>query len=341
MPKSIYFIILDKDIVQTFKSSDKNFRNFISKMYCDGIREPVSGSFLYGNNISAPRSSLFRPKMGTYYDYIIRTVIGSGQGVTLLAENSMPNKTLWDDNIHSSPGSELNYLWLKLNCLKEDIFYLSAQILRTVSFQWLEKLNEYCSQSKDIILLMMCTIISHILAFYLMKNLIGSNGKPKDNIHSSPSVSMFKRIMKTLGSSSLQILRVCSHTCKAMSGDDGVAIVLAKQERATGKITEDDEDTIRMDDSNLPPENNKKNSNDFIRKIIKNWKVTLRANKGVTVPILFSKLVKLCQSNTKCKVHEVYPLLLNPAMYDLAYGQIKSNPGNMTKGGEDNTTLDG
>lgn len=28
----------------------------------DGIREPVSGSLLYGNNISAPRSFAFRPQ---------------------------------------------------------------------------------------------------------------------------------------------------------------------------------------------------------------------------------------------------------------------------------------
>ena len=303
----------------------------------DGIREPVSGSFLYGNNISAPRRSSFGPETGTYYDYI-RTAIGLGQGVTFLAENSMPNKTPWDDNIRSLPGGELSYLWLKLNCLKED-FISSGPDLKDCQFPVVGKLNEYCSLPEDITLLMMCIVISHILAFYLMKDLIGSNGKPKDNSHISLNVFVFRRKMRTSGSFLVQPLRVCLHSRKVVSKNDGVSVVPAKQERETGKIIEEDVDATRMGDSNLPPEDDN-HFNDLIHKIIKNWKTTLRLSKGVTVPKLFNKLVKLCQTNTKCKVHDIYPLLLDPVMYDLAYNQIKSNPGNMTKGG-DNTTLDG
>ena len=74
--------------------------------------------------------------------------------------------------------------------------------------------------------------------------------------------------------------------------------------------------------------------------MIRNWKEGSKAAKGVKIPEKFVKLMNLCKENKECIVHDIYSLMLNPALYDMAYREIKSNPGNMTKG-TNSETLDG
>jgi len=59
------------------------------------------------------------------------------------------------------------------------------------------------------------------------------------------------------------------------------------------------------------------------------------------LPKRFKKLIELCEHKTKdMKFNDVYKLMFNQRMYEVAYNKLKSNPGNMTVG-INPTTLDG
>lgn len=59
------------------------------------------------------------------------------------------------------------------------------------------------------------------------------------------------------------------------------------------------------------------------------------------LPKKFTKLIDICNRiNNEFKVSDIYPLMFNMTMYEIAYRKLKSNPGNMTPG-IDKTTLDG
>lgn len=59
------------------------------------------------------------------------------------------------------------------------------------------------------------------------------------------------------------------------------------------------------------------------------------------LPKKFTKLIEICnRRKEEFKASEIYPLMFNMNMYEIAYHKLKSNPGNMTPG-IDQVTLDG
>lgn len=58
-------------------------------------------------------------------------------------------------------------------------------------------------------------------------------------------------------------------------------------------------------------------------------------------PKRFTKLIEICKRHpNNFKVSDIYPLMFNINLYEIAYRKLKSNPGNMTPG-IDQVTLDG
>lgn len=63
-------------------------------------------------------------------------------------------------------------------------------------------------------------------------------------------------------------------------------------------------------------------------------------NKG-DLPRRFEKLTEICATpKDGMKINDIYKLMFNVRMYEVAYRKLKSNPGNMTPGISP-TTLDG
>lgn len=63
--------------------------------------------------------------------------------------------------------------------------------------------------------------------------------------------------------------------------------------------------------------------------------------RPVELPKKFTKLVSICERRVDgFKVSDIYTLMFNMEMYEVAYKKLKSNPGNMTPG-IDQVTLDG
>lgn len=63
--------------------------------------------------------------------------------------------------------------------------------------------------------------------------------------------------------------------------------------------------------------------------------------RPIELPKKFTKLVSICERWTKdFKINDIYTLMFNMEMYEIAYNKLKSNPGNMTPG-IDQVTLDG
>lgn len=59
------------------------------------------------------------------------------------------------------------------------------------------------------------------------------------------------------------------------------------------------------------------------------------------LPKKFTKLIEICQKRSEnLKINDIYVLMFNMKMYEIAYRKLKSNPGNMTPG-VDQVTLDG
>ncbi|KAI9725890.1 MAG: hypothetical protein M1834_009467 [Cirrosporium novae-zelandiae] len=59
------------------------------------------------------------------------------------------------------------------------------------------------------------------------------------------------------------------------------------------------------------------------------------------LPKRFTKLIEICERRKEdFKVNDIYTLMYNMEMYEIAYQKLKSNPGNMTPG-IDQITLDG
>ena len=67
----------------------------------------------------------------------------------------------------------------------------------------------------------------------------------------------------------------------------------------------------------------------------------VRPNLKTELPKKFTKLIDICQRKTgDFKVSDIYTLMFNETMYEIAYQKLRSNPGNMTPG-IDEITLDG
>lgn len=68
--------------------------------------------------------------------------------------------------------------------------------------------------------------------------------------------------------------------------------------------------------------------------------VDASAAKG-DLPRRFEKLTQICATHKEgFKVNDIYKLMFNVRMYEVAYHKLKSNPGNMTPGVTP-VTLDG
>lgn len=72
--------------------------------------------------------------------------------------------------------------------------------------------------------------------------------------------------------------------------------------------------------------------------------VTNRDGSGIRpteLPKKYTKLVNICERRIdEFKVNDIYTLMFNTEMYEIAYKKLKSNPGNLTPG-IDKITLDG
>jgi len=51
------------------------------------------------------------------------------------------------------------------------------------------------------------------------------------------------------------------------------------------------------------------------------------------LPKRYEKLMKLCYiPREEVKINDIYPIMFNKKMYEIAYHKLRSNPGNMTPG---------
>jgi group II intron reverse transcriptase/maturase len=230
------------------------------------------------------------------------------------------------------------YLRLKLNCLifLPNWFGGMSQSLYAVSFQHAvgntNRIEHWGS-------LMMCPPHERMFGKPTMSGIEGTNGKPKDTIFSY-LLGILRRIKRTSGSSISESMR--AHACITDALDDGGSVVPAgtppnspsggnggrpperdpgKQAKSKGKISVPE----------ASPETRKK-----AESIVQRWVQRQGYYTGVNIPRKFAKVLVRGQ-NINSHFDSLYPLLLSPAMFDLAYGKVKSNPGMMTKGSTEET----
>jgi len=315
----------------------------------DGIREPVSGSLLYGNNISAPRRSLTGSKRnGT--SITVSAAPDLGWRVTLTpetapTESSMSGKHYGGTASSSLPGCKQTNLWTRLYCLMQAVMESpAAQSLCAVSFQPAVGCDSRGDPSATS---MMCAALDSGVSKSTMSGLNGMNGSPKGSTPILKSLSLtpsfmeglcfgigFRRSKRTLGSP----LHLTRRTllCLANNRGDGGPVVPEElssarlrttgdkpPERGPGKHDESKRDAPAKGDPSLSPE---------AEAIINRWKLREGAYKGVEIPSRFVKVIYRGKYNKNSVFDNLYPLVLSPAMIDIAYGKVKSNPGMMTPG---------
>lgn len=71
--------------------------------------------------------------------------------------------------------------------------------------------------------------------------------------------------------------------------------------------------------------------------IVERWKSIEPSFRGVEVPPKFAKVCARSSKDKRSTFDNLYPLLLDKRMYDLAYDRVKSNPGMMTPGTTEET----
>jgi group II intron reverse transcriptase/maturase len=168
---------------------------------------------------------------------------------------------------------------------------------------------------------------------------VNTNGIPKE-IVSTVLYFGLRRSNRTQGSS--WVAR--PHSGGTASQDDGGSIVPSRGPSGTdlgrdlGKTDKVKSDVSGMDTTF--DEDFYNPSEESVSALIDRWKNIENHAKGITIPPRFIKLVNTCNKNPNCFVYDIYQLLYKNNVYDLAYSQIKSNPGNMTPG-SDGSTLDG
>lgn len=238
----------------------------------------------------------------------------------------------------SSPllGSELKFLWLKLHCLKaysRIVRIVAPQIESAVSFQHWDR--DY-GPFRDIGSLIICAPIGYTSGTSSMRG-ERSNREPK-GIKPFQLSGRLRRIRRTLGSTRK---RTESITRSVPDGVDGGIIV--PPELSAGRVPELVSENIRDKSSvGLLPENPSSilKEEEQIAALALGWKLHETRARGVEIPRTFTKLVNKCKKDKTCKISNIYQILLNPNIIDLAYHKIKSNPGNMTQGST-NLTLNG
>ena len=363
----------------------------------DGIREPVSGSLLYGNNISAPRSFLFRTEKVISFIYTYTTSILDG-GVTYTPEMVSINYSmilkLYAMTVASSlVESELSFPRLKLHCLNPRLRVLSVPKKRSAIYTF----------NKMLFGSMMCP--NKYVIFYSAQKWVKQSKGESKGIESSESIHSggIKRRERTMGStpntadiSGSDKNRVDGEIIVPFRGplyhkviksidlsldkgtekgrvsedhikdgkertsrigrdplDNNPLIDLTFRERLNlnrlkrkvsikvnkkrisrvGKVLQDDNPLLdltfqqRLDEHTL-------------NRLKKAWIIKEKSYSGVLLPQGLNKLNELCMRNKEGKIHDIFDIFKDPAVFDLAYDAIKSNPGNMTPG-IDGSTLTG
>jgi group II intron reverse transcriptase/maturase len=111
--------------------------------------------------------------------------------------------------------------------------------------------------------------------------------------------------------------------------DPGGQGVLKRNATCIGVTIENSDDVSADDLQDFFPENAGK----LINALMKTF-------TGVQVPPKLTKLFRNCARAPNGQVHDIFGLMLDSRLYDMAYQSIKSNPGNMTPG-SDGTTFEG
>jgi group II intron reverse transcriptase/maturase len=313
----------------------------------DGIREPVSGSLLYGNNISAPLCFSFGPKRDDRLNPA-SSAPGSGWLVTVTpysapTEHSMPGKHYKRPVPKDLLECKQKILWLKLICLNRSFgakathqrnpgdATLETQFLRAVSCQ---PAVRYSTRGDLCHGLMMCQRRVKEISEMTMSQSNGTNRKPKEfTNHRRNFVSDYRRMRGTVGSTGVKSmrghreteLRVTESQRIGKSAVDGELVV--PQARVKPVTERGSDESCKAQKNALDGEDSSRQ----VQTVVKRWVGYEKASRGAKVPRRFAKVTKYA----KYKNHvfdKLYQLMLDPTMYDHAYHAIKSNPGMMTPG---------
>lgn len=245
-------------------------------------------------------------------------------------------------------GMQVEVLWKKLYCLKDYVFiHNPAQYLRVFSFKpgvgGIHSCGTLFSES------MMCSE-EEAGSSSPLKSVVDTNGIPKGPMFLSTFAYSYsdcyrrlRRNSRTQGSSF--VYRAYSIEGDSVPQDDGGSIVPNQRPlmgadlgRDPGKTDKDQGDEALMD---FFPEDLFYNpTEESVSTVVDSWKQKEKLSKGITIPPRLIKLTQTMQKHPKARVDNIYHILYDPNIYDLAYSQIKSNPGNMTPG-SDGSTLQG
>ena len=254
-----------------------------------------------------------------------RRCAGSTQlrsGGNLPADNSMLGKR--QERVAPVPPSwrKLTGLWTKLHCLKLWFVLLSraAQSLRAVTNQptvGCVYRGGSCRGSKK------CSLQGGGPSEARLTGLHRISGRPKGP---TPTSCRLRWPKGTEGSPSLPPGRALA--CPKGNEGDGGPIVPQRvpssegrpgQGRGPGKSGE------RKGDVTVPvaPPSSPLTPSDMVR----GWKSREHRYKGVEVPRKFAKVLERGRKDPRSTFDSLYPLLLDRRMYDIAYHEVRSNPG--------------
>lgn len=249
-------------------------------------------------------------------------------------ENSMFIKLHRKRISTSSLGSKLIFPRLKLHCLQHQFKVDATQIEFAVSCQhW----DGGYSPVRGIGKLMMCLPISYTSRTAPLRGK-RSNGEPKGITPFQSKTLRLRRMRRTMGSTRLNSDSIVRSLPDGVDGETVVPTGLP-----SGRVSEfASEKTKDKTWKGLPPITLPSSSKDekWIATLVSDWNLQEIQARGVEVPRTFTKLANMCLKDKTCKINNIYPLMSNPNIIDIAYHKIKSNPGNMTQGST-HQTLDG
>lgn len=277
----------------------------------------------------------------------VHAAIDLGRGVTYTpemvpTENSMSIKLYTTVVANWLVGSKLTFLWLRLDCFKTSVFIpISVQILRVLSCEQVVGFTYH--QEFTFLILMMCMRKEDVISS-LQKWRVISNGQPTEI--TNRIYSILRRNKKTMGSLHLQVLMLVRSNSHL--GDGGLVVpyqrlnMSAGMGRGPGGL-----DVLKRNATciGVTIENSDSTSEECYEEVIPpntSSKINALMNSftGVQVPPKLIKLFNTCSRVPNGHIHDIYSLMFDSRLYDMAYHAIKSNPGNMTQG-IDGTTLDG
>lgn len=263
-----------------------------------------------------------------------------------VAENSMFVKLHREPATSAPLGCESIFLWSRLVCLMLLATKpRAAQNLRAVSYQQVVGSVYHLGGYSE---LMMCSGYSRSPSEFPMRVLNDLNGRPKEILFTrcwSPGELRWTK--RTLGST-FGLRGRPFMGCSSKPEVDGAPVVqppvfLGQDGRGVGDSSKKKEDSRRMGE--IVVERNviflDRTREAAACRVVDRWlKAECLYKIGLSVPRAFAKVLYLGDSNKRSTFHDLYPLMFNTGMLDLAYSQVKSHPGMMTKG-VTNETLDG